>query len=91
MLKKTAKQSSSESAGTPVRDAIVAAAMRVFSQKGYEGAKIREIVQESGYSRPTVYQYFNGKEELFTSIVEDACRRLALPDISNMEIGRAHV
>ena len=66
-----------------VRAAIVSAAMRVFTQKGYEGATIREIVEESGYSRPTVYSYFNGKEELFTSIVEDACREL-LPDFDDM-------
>ena len=48
-----------------VRDRIVIAAARVFSQKGYHSSTIADVVRESGLSVGAIYTYFPGKEALF--------------------------
>ena len=50
-----------------VRDRIVAAAIRVFGDKGYRGATMADVVRESGLSVGAIYTYFSGKDELFLS------------------------
>ena len=47
-----------------VRDRILAAAIRVFSEKGYQGSTIADVVRESGLSVGAIYSYFSGKDEL---------------------------
>jgi AcrR family transcriptional regulator len=47
-----------------VRDRILAAALRVFSEKGYHNATIADVVRESGLSVGAIYTYFTGKDEL---------------------------
>lgn len=47
-----------------VRDRIIAAAARVFSEKGYRGSTIADVVRESGLSVGAIYTYFSGKDEL---------------------------
>ena len=48
-----------------VRDRILAAAARVFSEKGYHSSTIADVVRESGLSVGAIYTYFTGKDELF--------------------------
>lgn len=48
-----------------VRDRIVAAAMRVFAERGYHTATIQDVVRQSGLSVGAIYTYFKGKDELF--------------------------
>ena len=48
-----------------VRDRIVAAALRVFSERGYRGATIQDVVRDSGLSVGAIYTYFKSKDELF--------------------------
>ena len=47
-----------------VRDRILAAATKVFSEKGYHSSTIQDVVRESGLSVGAIYTYFSGKEEL---------------------------
>ena len=47
-----------------IRDRILAAALRVFSEKGYHNATIADVVRESGLSVGAIYTYFTGKDEL---------------------------
>jgi AcrR family transcriptional regulator len=47
-----------------VRDRIIAAAIRVFSEKGYHSSTIADVVRESGLSVGAIYTYFSGKDEL---------------------------
>lgn len=54
----------------PRRDAILAAARRVFAEKGYEAASLTEIVAEAGGSRRNVYAAFGGKRGLFEAAAE---------------------
>ncbi len=64
---------------------ILRHAARVFSEKGYEGASIRDISRSSGVSLSGLYYYFESKQKLlyliqihaFTSILRRLERRLA--------------
>lgn len=61
-------------------------ALSLFSEKGYDGASIREIIERAGVTRPVLYYYFVNKEDLFRRLVEswlneaiaEADRELAL-------------
>ena len=51
---------------------IVAAALAVFAEKGFAGARIDEIARRAGVSKGTVYLYFETKDDLFRAVVHDA-------------------
>jgi AcrR family transcriptional regulator len=48
---------------------MVDAATRVFAQKGYDAATMKEIASEAGYTAPAFYNYFEGKEQLFEALL----------------------
>ena len=50
------------------REAIIQAAIEVFSGKDFKTASISEIAQKAGVADGTIYQYFRNKEDLFFSI-----------------------
>jgi AcrR family transcriptional regulator len=50
------------------RDAILAAARKVFAQSGYEGATIADIAREAGVASGTVYLYYESKTDLFAEL-----------------------
>ena len=50
------------------RNKIVAAAWRLFNERGYEDTTIDEIVEESGTSKGSFYHYFEGKDALLGSL-----------------------
>lgn len=52
------------------RKELLAAAARVFSRRGYEGASIVEIADEAGYSHGAVYSNFESKQDLFLALYE---------------------
>jgi len=51
-----------------VRTRILESAHRVFSQKGYREARMDEIAEGLGLSKPALYRYYKSKEELFREI-----------------------
>ncbi|MDD5338700.1 MAG: TetR/AcrR family transcriptional regulator [Dehalococcoidales bacterium] len=53
-----------------VRNNIIAAAVREFDEQGYEKASMRTIAKAAGISVSNTYNYYPGKEQLFSSIVE---------------------
>ncbi len=50
------------------REAIIQAAIEVFSKKDFKTASISEIAAKAGVADGTIYQYFRNKEDLFFSI-----------------------
>jgi len=50
------------------RNEIIDAALKVFSQKEYQDATISEITKLAGISEATLYEYFEGKEDLLFAI-----------------------
>lgn len=55
---------------SPSVDRILDAALHVFTQKGYDGASIREIMTEANVTQPVIYYHFGNKQELFKAVVE---------------------
>jgi len=58
-----------------VRDRILSAAARVFSQKGYHSSTIADIVRESGLSVGAIYSHFSGKDELIRLTCDELATR----------------
>jgi AcrR family transcriptional regulator len=58
-----------------VRERIVAAALRVFGERGFHGATIADVVRESGLSVGAIYTYFRGKDDLFLATCDLASGR----------------
>lgn len=55
---------------------LAAAALRVFSAHGYSGATTREIASVAGVSEAVIFQHFDSKEALYTSILEEKTSRI---------------
>ncbi|HNS38789.1 MAG: TetR/AcrR family transcriptional regulator [Anaerolineae bacterium] len=53
------------------RTAMMQAAVRVFAQKGYHAATVRDIVAEADVAIGTFYFYFPDKETLFNHLFEE--------------------
>jgi AcrR family transcriptional regulator len=52
------------------RESIVAAAIRVFAEKGFNGASLSGIAGEAGVTRGAIYWHFKNKEMLFEELLQ---------------------
>ncbi|NDG84414.1 MAG: TetR/AcrR family transcriptional regulator, partial [Proteobacteria bacterium] len=50
---------------------MLAAALKLFAQKGYENTRTLEIAKESGANEALITRYFGGKEGLLLAILKD--------------------
>ncbi len=83
---------------TARRDAILAAARKVFAQKGYDGATIADIARAAGVAAGTVYLYYASKIDLFAAlnarlfeIINEAMQEAdAPPDVRGGTRARIH-
>jgi AcrR family transcriptional regulator len=57
--------------GSERRRAILDAGMRVFAERGYERASMREIARTAGITTPVIYDHFSSKSELQTALIEE--------------------
>ncbi len=64
MSEKVAKDAST-------REALLAAAAKVFSAKGYEGATVKDLADAAGANVSLVSYYFGGKEGLYRECLGD--------------------
>lgn len=51
------------------RSRILEAALDVFSQHGYRGATLDQIAEAAGLSKPNILYYFDGKEEIHVTLL----------------------
>ena len=51
-------------------DAAVEAAMRVFWEKGYDGATLSDLTSAMGINRSSMYTIFGDKEALFRKAID---------------------
>ena len=52
------------------RQQILGCARDVFSEKGYHGASIADIIAQAGVARGTFYLYFKSKRDVFDELLE---------------------
>lgn len=82
---------------TAKRDAITRAALTVFGSVGYAGSSIDMIAAQAAVSTRTIYNHFDGKEQLFTAVLLESSQRVTaaheaiierhLDDITDLEAG----
>jgi TetR/AcrR family transcriptional regulator len=73
----TRKGRRSREAGDATRARILEAALEVFSERGFEGAKTREIAARSGTNLGLIKYYFDSKEKLWRAAVDRVFDALA--------------
>ena len=61
--------------GEETRVRIIAAAMRLFGEKGYEGASTRDIAAAAGVNAPALQYYFDNKEGVLRACIEYIAER----------------
>jgi AcrR family transcriptional regulator len=57
------------------RDILLAAA-DVFARRGYAAATLAELAEAAGFAAPSLYRYFESKEEIFRSLVDLLVREM---------------
>jgi AcrR family transcriptional regulator len=57
-------------AGTGTRDAILAAAKRLFAERGFEGASMRAIAAEAGVDAALITHFFGSKANLLGAAID---------------------
>jgi len=58
------------------KNAILEAAMRMFSQKDYHDVTVDHIAEQVGLSKGTLYLYFKNKEDIFYSMIFEKAKLL---------------
>ncbi|PIE56770.1 MAG: hypothetical protein CSA34_02055 [Desulfobulbus propionicus] len=57
------------------KEAILTAAMAFFQRKGYRQTSLKELAEQVGIGKSTLYTYFRNKSELFLAFCEDEYAR----------------
>lgn len=58
------------------REEIVAAAVKVFSRKGFDAARAEDIAHTAKIAKGTLYLYFRSKEALYSAAIAHAVQEL---------------
>jgi len=58
------------------RQLILSAAEKVFTEKGYTKTTIRAVAQKAGISIGGIYLYYNGKDHLYSDILQKNTQRV---------------
>lgn len=67
------RKTKAEAAAT--RQALLDAALIVFSQKGYVAARLEDVAEQAGVSRGAIYWHFHSKAELYNTMVSEIWSR----------------
>jgi AcrR family transcriptional regulator len=62
--------------GTRTQRRILEAALGAFGELGYRACRIERITERAGCSRPSFYQYFSSKEDLFRQLTGEVAREI---------------
>ncbi len=63
------------------RGALLSAALDEFFEKGFSAARMDDIARRAGLSKGALYLYFESKDALFTSLIDD----FAIPNVELVE------
>ncbi|MHA1951320.1 MAG: TetR/AcrR family transcriptional regulator [Candidatus Thorarchaeota archaeon] len=58
------------------RQAIIDVARKFFIEYGYDEAMVDKIALEAGYTKVTIYNYFQSKDDLFVAVVAEVYEKL---------------
>ena len=57
------------------RQEILAAALDLFSEKGYHNVSMHEVAEKAEFAIGTLYKFFQNKEDLYKALVLEQCDR----------------
>src|SRR5690349_5782865 len=60
----------------PSKQAIAKAALARFVHRGVEATSIRDLADETGYTNPALYKFWDGKDALVLDVFERCYRQL---------------
>jgi AcrR family transcriptional regulator len=63
--------------GQRTRQRILDAALQLFGDEGFQQCSIARITQQANCSRVSFYQYFSGKEDVFSSLAGQVSRQIS--------------
>jgi AcrR family transcriptional regulator len=63
--------------GSATQRKILSAAMDIFGEHGFHGARVEQITEAAGCSRPSFYQYFSSKDDVFWRLAGDLATEMA--------------
>ena len=52
------------------KERILSKALELFSQKGYDGTNIKEIMVSLGLVKTAMYRHFESKEEIWNTLLD---------------------
>ncbi len=55
------------------KERIMITALKMFSEKGYEGTNLRELLAELGFTKAAFYKHYESKEELWNAVLDEMC------------------
>ncbi len=58
----------------PTRDRILDSAERLFAEKGYEAATLRDVAADVGIQNPSLYKHFDSKADIYAAVLDRAVR-----------------
>lgn len=58
------------------RDDIIKTAEKFFINQGYDKTMVDQIALKAGYSKATIYNYFDSKDDLFVAVVSKAFEKM---------------
>ena len=67
---------------------ILQAAAKLFHERGFAGVSVDEIGVRAGVTGPAIYRHFRGKEEILTSLFDEALDGLLEATTLDGETGR---
>jgi AcrR family transcriptional regulator len=76
MINKIVKKGITENMkkGEQTKERLLKCAEQAFSKKGYYETQISDIVKMARVAKGTIYQYFENKEDIFTTLLEQYMR-----------------
>jgi TetR/AcrR family acrAB operon transcriptional repressor len=60
------------------RQNLLAAALEVFSRKGYAATRVEDIATQANVTTGAIYHHFGGKSDLYIALIEDSSARANL-------------
>ena len=60
----------------PALERILAAAERLFAERGFDSVSISDVAAASGVCKANVFHHFAGKQTLYDTVLADSCARL---------------
>jgi AcrR family transcriptional regulator len=76
MASDAARTGRQEAVSEHKRALIIDAARRLFEAEGLEGASVRAIAREAGYTAGAIYFHFESKEAIYAAVLEESVDRL---------------